>query len=84
MKQEMYWRNEWGGDAFFANYNSRSRDVAISMNRKHNSKVTDVRKASDGQSIIVCIQILKVSYTLLNINAPNEDKPEFLVANLLN
>ena len=37
-KMEKMWRNEWGGDAFFANYNSKSRGVAIPLNKKKKKK----------------------------------------------
>ena len=76
---ETFWKNEYGGLAYWSSYNSQARGVAILINKSSEIEVS--ASFSDNQGRIVGIQF-KLSdqiFTLINVYAPNEDSPSFWV-----
>ena len=65
--KDTIWRNEWGGDAFFANYNSHARGVAILFKDRNEVKVHDTKKFSDGRALLLNVEYEQAKLCLLNI-----------------
>ena len=49
------WKNEWGGDGYFANYISRSRGFAIPFENRNAIKINNINKCSDGRALLLDI-----------------------------
>ena len=76
-ENEAYWSSEWGYSAIFSSFTSASAGVCILFNNNFEFKV--IRQFSDpaGRFIIVDIETEGRVLTLVNIYAPNQDKPDF-------
>lgn len=71
------WRNEWGGPVAFSHGTSNSRGVAILFNKSFNFQLMNTRADEEGRSLEVRIKYEDFLLTLVNVYAPNEDRPEF-------
>ena len=76
-QQEAYVKAEWGYDAYFSSFNSSSRGVMILLNNSFEHKVEKVISGVNGNYLILDINIEGISFILVNIYGPNEDKPKF-------
>ena len=74
---ENMWSAEWGYRAVFGGLSSASAGVSILFNKNFDFQI--VRQFSDpeGRFVLCDIKIDNKILTLLNIYAPNEDKPVF-------
>ena len=74
---ENMWSAEWGYRAVFGGLSSASADVSILFNNNFYFQI--VRQFSDpeGRFVLFDVKIDNKILTLLNIYAPNEDKPVF-------
>ena len=75
MQQESYITAEWGGDAYLSCFNSSSRGVMILLNNNFEYKVEKGITATNGNYIILDINIEGNMFTLINLYGPNDDKP---------
>ena len=78
-QDEVLWKSQWGGQAFFCSHTSRSKGVAILFRPSLNVKVNTVFNDENGRFIILKIFIDDVEYILVNVYGPNEDNPEFFM-----
>ena len=76
-QQEAYVKAEWGYDAYFSSFNSSSRGVMILLNNNFEHKVEKVISDVNGNYLILDKNIEGISFILVNIYGPNEDKPKF-------
>ena len=74
---EHLWTAEWGGCTFYANGTASSRGVAIFINRKYFVNVINHYADVSGRYQILDVEINDVELSLINLYAPNEDKPGF-------
>ena len=76
---------EWGSKIYFSHGTSGSRGVAILFNKKLQPKILNISRDKKGRILILDFEINETKYTICNVYAPNEDKPEFFihVVNLL-
>ena len=77
-EDEGLWRTQWGGQACFCRYTSRSKGVAILFKPSLNVRICNVLSDENGRFIILQIHIDELEYILVNIYGPNEDNPDFL------
>ena len=71
------WNREWGSTALWSHGTSNSKGTAILINKNIDYNILKSTIDSDGRYIIIDIKIADVTYTLINIYAPNNDCPEF-------
>ena len=76
-KIEKQIRAEWGYESFFASFNSQSRGVAILLNNTFDFKVNFLELDPLGNFIILKLDTMEKSITLINIYGPNRDNPDF-------
>lgn len=84
--QETHLRNQdhlklkctWVGDVFHSNFNSKSRGVAIVINKRVQFSSTKVIGDKNGRYLIVVGTILQNPVILVNVYAPNFDDPGFV------
>lgn len=76
-KLEKYIKSEWGYECYFASHTSNARGVAILFNNNFEFKIKKVHKDTNGNFIIVIIEIKKEDYLLANLYGPNKDEPDF-------
>ena len=67
----------WIGHTFHSNFNSKSRGVAILINKNISFTVSSVRTDPFGRYVIVVGQLYTMPVILANIYAPNWDDPNF-------
>ena len=77
--EEIYWRAQWGGPMYFSHYKSNSRGVAILINKKSKIDVKKVGNDKEGRIVEVNVQTEQHKFHMINIYAPNEDKPQFFL-----
>ena len=77
---EQYWRNEWGYKAFFSSYDTGSRGVAILFNNTFEHNIHNIHHDPEGRYLIIDISVFNQRISLLNVYAPNEDKPDFFTS----
>ena len=70
-------RSNWVNQYFHSNFNSRSRGVAILINKRRNLVILDVKVDTYGRYVIVTGTIYQTPVILVNIYAPNWDDPDF-------
>ena len=74
---ESFWKSQWGGQARFCSFQSRSKGVAILFNPSLKVKICSSLMDDNGRVIILKVEIDKLVYILVNIYGPNEDSPDF-------
>ena len=74
---ERIWETEWGGKAIFSHGNSDSRGVCILISKKYCDCITNYWTDEAGRIACCNLKIMEKKVAIINIYAPNEDKPEF-------
>lgn len=72
-------RSQWGYDCYFSNFKSNARGVSILINNNFECKVLQEAKDTEGNMIVLKLQLANRTITLANIYGPNTDKPNFFV-----
>ena len=67
------WKNEWGGRILFSHGKHNSRGVAILIRNSLDVDVIDEIPDNDGRFLFLRLKIQEVSYTIVNVYAPNKD-----------
>ena len=74
---EVLWKNEWGGKAFFT-YSSTNRTGCGCLIRNNaNISIQNIIRDGDGRFIIMEVNIEDELFTLVNLYCPNKDEPQF-------
>ena len=76
-KSNDLWAAEWGYKTIFSTYSSNKAGVCILFNNNFNLQIQRLFVDPLGRFIICDIKANERRFTLGNIYAPNEDKPEF-------
>ena len=76
-KLENYIKSEWGYDCYFASHSSNARGVAILFNNNFEFKIKKIHKDTNGNFIIIVLEIKKEDYVFANLYGPNRDEPDF-------
>ena len=75
--QERYITSEWGYQAVYNSFNSQSRGVAIFLTNKFEFKIHNTHRDTNGNVLLLDIEIEKHRITLAAIYGPNTDEPTF-------
>jgi exonuclease III len=73
---EISWRQEWGGEIFYAHGTSNSRGVAILFRPQLNINVIKNIRKSDGRLLLLELTVGEKNILLANIYGPNDDNLE--------
>ena len=76
---ENFWKLQWGELCWFASYSSNSRGVAILIRNSVSVKVKFLFYDPNGRFLILNLILNDMLVTLVNIYAPNNDDPDFLL-----
>lgn len=76
-KMEPYIRSEWGGEIICSSYTSNARGVCILFSNHLEYKIFKTKQDTEGNFILLDIEIEGKRLTLVNIYGPNDDSPEF-------
>ena len=76
---ESIWQNEWRGKALFSHGTSAARGVCVLFAESSQCEIIKVSTDDAGRYIIVNFQQNAEKYVLVNLYAPNEDKPHFFL-----
>ena len=76
-KMEYLWSNEWGNKCLFSNGTSEARGVAVLLNKKSSGYVTEICRDMEGRYIICKLNIVDITYCVVNLYAPNDNDPSF-------
>ena len=79
INDEILWKSQWGEFAFFASFTSNSRGVAILIRNSVTLKVNSIFKDPNGRFLVLDVLLNKLPLTLINVYAPNNDDPNFLL-----
>ena len=69
---------EWGYSAIFSSFSSASAGVCVLFNNNFNFQILKSFSDQEGTFVMVDIKLESKILTLVDIYAPNEDKPTFL------
>ena len=75
--QEPLLTTEWGYRVFFSSYNTQKRGVAIFFNNNFEFKIHSFYNDTNGNLLILDIEIDKHRITMATIYGPNNDNPSF-------
>ena len=78
-KDEILCRNQWGESAFFSSFSSNSRGVGILIRNTVSFKVLSLFSDPEGRFLILKGVFNDLNMTLVNVYAPNQDDPDFLL-----
>ena len=84
VKDELIWRNEWGGEIFFSHGSQHSRGVCILIDRSVNEKVECTHRDSQGRILLISMTSAGMKVSLCNIYAPNNHSDQLLFIQELN
>ena len=76
-KEEKFIRSKWGYEIILNCYSSQSRGTAIFFNNNFEYKVNRTKKDTQGNKIVIEIEMHGKKFTLINIYGPNNDTPDF-------
>ena len=76
-KNEIPWSNEWGGKILFNHGSVSARGVCVLINKKFDCKPMVRLKDTEGRLLILEVKINEQLITLINVYAPNADRPQF-------
>ncbi len=77
LKNEQYWRAEWGGKIYYAHGTSESRGVCTMIKNNANIDVHEQICDSEGRYLILICTIQEKKVVLVNVYGPNKDDPIF-------
>ena len=75
--KENIWSVEWGYSAIFSSFSSASAGICVLFNNNFNFLILKSFSNPEGRFVMVDIKLESKILTLVNIYAPNEDKPTF-------
>jgi exonuclease III len=78
-KDENFWKTQWGEHAWFSNFTSNSRGVAIFIRKSVPIKFNSLYKDPCGRFLIISLKINNLPFVLVNLYAPNDDDPNFFL-----
>ena len=81
--KEHIWSTEWGYSAIRRSFSSASAGVCVLFNNNFNFQILKSFSDPEGRFVMVDIKLESKILNLVNIYAPNEDKPTFF-QNVLN
>ena len=81
--KEHIWSAEWGYSAIISSFSSASAGVCVLFNNNFNFQILKSFSDPEGRFVMADIKLESKILTLVNIYAPNEDKPTFF-QNVLN
>ena len=70
-------KEEWGGQAFFASFDSQSRGVALFIRKNLPIKILDKFNDPSGNMLLVLIEFENKRLLIGGIYGPNHDDPDF-------
>lgn len=76
-KDELYWRNEWGGHIYFSHGTNDSCGVCMLFKPSLNFNIEKSYIHNSGRLIILDVLILRQTLTIVSIYGPNLDNPNF-------
>ena len=76
-KDEINIRDQWGSNCLFSNNRSNTRGVAILFGKELDYKIHKSIIDTDGNFIILDLNVYNQKITLVNLYRPNNDKPDF-------
>ena len=76
---EKFWKPQWGEQGWFASFSSNSRGVAILIRNSVSVKVNSYFCDPNGIFLFLNATLNDIPVTLVNIYAPNNDDPHFLL-----
>ena len=76
-KDEINIRDQWGSNCLFSNNRSNARGVAILFGKELDYKIHRSIIDTDGNFIILDLNVYNQKMTLVNLYGPNNDKPDF-------
>ena len=71
------WNSEWGGKGIYANGDSNAQGVALLFSKAVGNRVRDVVRDVYGHYLICKLELEEGSYCIVNVYAPNQDRPKF-------
>lgn len=74
-----HYKAEWGYETYFSFHTPGSRGCAILLANNFESKVHKVTYSTDGNYIIMDINIYELRVTLVCLYGPNKDSPQFYI-----
>lgn len=74
---EPYISAEWGGEVIYSSYTSNARGVCILFNNDFEYKIYSSKRDTNGNYIILDLEIEGKRLTLINLYGPNDDSPNF-------
>ena len=75
--QERRITSEWGYKTFYSSYNSQSRGVAIFFNNNFEFEIHSFYNDTNGNLLILDVEVDKHRITLATVYGPNKDDPSF-------
>lgn len=76
-QDEMFWRSEWGGQAFFSHGETNARGVAILISKNFGCEVINKLMDDQGRIMILVLKIQNTIITIAGVYAPNQDDIQF-------
>ena len=75
---ENEWNLQWGNsEIYYAHGTSKSQGVLTAISRKSGIKVLAQKVDLAGRFLILHVSLHEVKYVIINVYAPNEDRPSF-------
>jgi exonuclease III len=71
LRDELLWRNEWGGDIYYSHGANNARGVMILVKAGFDFKLDDITTDQQGRLIIIKCKIQGLPFQLINVYAPN-------------
>ena len=79
VENEIFYNNEWGGQAFWSHGSTAKRGVCILIKKCLGIEIEQQIQDTEGRMIGISFKYKGELFALVNIYAPNEDNPEFFV-----
>ena len=77
-EDEIFWRNEWGGEVYYSHGTSAARGVAVLIKKsKFPCIFKTTNNVNDGRFIIGTLEYAGIKITLCTVYGPNRDAPGF-------
>lgn len=71
-------KQQWGySECYFSCYKSNSRGTAILFNNNFDFKVVEHIHDAEGNYVAIQLLMNEITYTVINMYGPNNDKPDF-------
>ena len=83
-KDELAWKNEWGGDVFFSHGSNHSKGVCILVNPSVVVNVENSYKDIDGRIIAIDVICKGVNLSICNVYAPTNSQLQGKFLQILN